>query len=133
MIISKEVFDLAVKLPHYHHISFIPEDQFNGMGIISPTQSDLQKYLREFEDIHISIYPQWIGSDEYVFMYRLMYVPLKFRNAKRRSQHLVYFESYSESPGTYKGGWETYEDALEQALIHSIKIVIKEFNEIWQS
>jgi len=87
MIISKEVFDLAVKLPNYYDISFIPADQFNGVNIISPTQSDLQKYLREFEDIHISIYPQWIGSDEYVFMYRLMYVPLKFRNAKRRSQH----------------------------------------------
>ena len=88
-----------------------------------PTLSLLQKHLREKHWLHINITKESIGSDEKVYAYEIEYLPKEFWEAKRHVKHLVYIESFYEGMGSYGGGWDTYEEALESALQEALKII----------
>jgi hypothetical protein len=102
-----------------------PTNTPTSFGTIeAPTQSLLQKWLRHEAQVHIEITRETIGSDEWVFGYKIHWLPKEFWDAKRRCLHFQYIESFSESPGgTYTGGWDTYEEALENALLRAMKSV----------
>jgi hypothetical protein len=87
------------------------------------TQSLLQKWLREKHDIHIEIPREALGSDEMEYKYILSYLPKEFKDAKRWVSHLKYIDSFSCYGSTYSGAWQTYELALEQALIESLRLI----------
>lgn len=93
--------------------------------IYAPTQSLLQKWLREKHNIHISVTLEFIGSDEWVYAYEIIYLPKNEANIKRRSVLFkkIYSFSFKEEIGTYNGGWDTYEEALEEGLKESLKLL----------
>lgn len=102
-----------------------PSNSNNTFAIAeAPTQSLLQRWLREQHYVFITVHYEIIGSDEWVFSYRFDYLPKEHWEAKRRCLHFEVKESYQESPGgTYWGGWNTYEEALENALKDSLSLL----------
>lgn len=93
------------------------------VAYLLPTQALLAKWLRE-QYIYIIIKKEIIGSDEWVWAYRIEYLPKDKQGAKRRCLFFLEKESYKESPGgTYWGGWDTFEEALENALKHSLELL----------
>lgn len=96
----------------------------SGEIIEAPTQSLLQRWLREQHMIYISVNPEIIGSDEWEWSYEIQHLPKEHWEAKRRCGHFVYKSSFNESPGgTYWGAWRTYEEALEKALQEALKLI----------
>lgn len=57
-LISFNVAKLA-KEKNCDLVRIIPEDQFNGRDILSPTQSLLQRWLRDKHNIHLDV---WYNS-----------------------------------------------------------------------
>lgn len=71
----------------------------------APTQSALQKWLRDEHSIYVSVIPSYIGNDK-----------------KKR----LYFElSYGDKIRQVEGSGykETYEEALEEGLFNALKII----------
>lgn len=88
------------------------------------TQSLLQKWFREERYIFINIHRHTIESDDWVFSYSIEYLPFPYQKIKRRCVHFKYIEdSFKEGINTYSGGWHTYEEALTEALCHSLHII----------
>ena len=89
----------------YHFTNEILNDDPNGFGdiILAPTQSLLQKWLRQEKGINLFI--DCIGLGEKTFWYFIYY--------KREGK-----ESVIEQDGEY-----TYEEALEAGLIQSLKLI----------
>jgi len=87
------------------------------------TQSLLQKWLREEHEIHIIAHREGIGSDEWDYSYDIEYLPKDKCDVKRRSIEFKYIHSYFEQGGTYIGAWNTYEEALEEGLMHGLKLL----------
>lgn len=81
---------------------------------------NIQQQLKELEEsfIYVHTYMEGIGSDEWVFGYRIDYLPKTAQNLKRRATSFEKIESLKFSGGaTYFGGWDT----MEEALIEGIK------------
>lgn len=93
------------------------------VAYLLPTQALLAKWLRDHHYIFITVVRETIGSDEWVFAYRLDYLPKEYWEAKRRCPHFQVKESFSDGFGTYSGGWDTFEEALENALKHSLELL----------
>lgn len=111
----------------YKNDGFLQRYENTHLGIPHypvPTQSLLQRWLREVHQIHIQVKRECIGSDEWEFSYLIDYLPKDFWNYKRRATHFEYIESFSMSGGaTYSGAWSTYEECLEKALFHALKLI----------
>lgn len=90
---------------------------------LAPTQSLLQRWLREEGWVHISIVKACVGSDEMEYAYEIQYLPKEFWERKRHVQHLVDIESFEIGPGSYDGAWSSYEEALEEALKRALKLI----------
>lgn len=96
----------------YHH----------GAGIIT-TKSDLQKWLRVDNEIHIEIRRETIGSDEWAFSYRIDYLPKEHWEEKRRCGFFKEKNPFYIGVGTYAYAWDTYEEALEEALLAGLNLI----------
>jgi hypothetical protein len=88
-----------------------------------PTQGLLQKWLREKHDINITVARVALGSDEMEYCYSVIHLPKEFEDAKRWVSLLERIDSFSSYGSTYSGAWRTYEEALEQALQESLKLI----------
>jgi hypothetical protein len=104
-------------------------DDWNGDSYIStlsaPTQSLLQKWLRDNYYIYISVTPEIIGSDEWDYKFNIEWIALDKQDEKRRCAFFNHYDSYKEGIGSYSGAWRTYEEALEEGLKYALsKLVI---------
>ena len=80
-----------------------------------PTQSLLQKWLRDNYDIFVSVKRIPTGSDEWEFSYIIEYLPKDKRDVKRRCPEFRYnFTSQR---------WNDWEDALEEGLKEGLKLI----------
>ena len=94
-----------------------------GERYYAPTQSLLQKWLREEHQIHVHSKIEFVGTDEWEFSYKIKYLPRDKFEAKRRSHEFKEVYSYVESPSGYIGAWRTYEEALENGLLEALKSI----------
>lgn len=102
----------------------VPDYFFDaGSRFSAPSKDILYKWLRDkLIFVHVTI--EFIGSDEWVFAYEIQWLPKEDFNAKRRSQKFKVKKSFEESPGgTYWGGWDTYEEALDGGLREALKLI----------
>lgn len=81
------------------------------------------RFFREKYYIFCSINICHIGSDEWVYVYNINYLPKDHWDAKKRCNHFIYIESYIDSGSMYYGGWDTYEQAELACLEKMIEIV----------
>ena len=88
-----------------------------------PSQSLLQRWLREKHEIHVHSKIEFVGTDEWEFSYKIKYLPKNKFEVKRRSIEFETIYSFIESPGSYSGTWRTYEQALEQGLQHALNLI----------
>lgn len=101
-----------------------PTDNRSHLNMYSaPTQTQLQKWLREKHEIHIVVKRKTVGSDEWEYSYEINYLPKDCWELKRRSSSFIYVASFGATSSTYIGAWRTYEKALEQALLHGLKLI----------
>lgn len=93
------------------------------------TTTDIIQQLQLLEDqlIFISTYWECIGSDEWVFGYRIDYLPKTAWEKKRRGTSFEKIESLKFSGGaTYFGGWSTQTEALIEGINYAhLKLVGK--------
>lgn len=113
------------RFPTLHCTGDLDEQNIHpSLDYKAPTQSLLQRWLREQHMIYISVDPETIGSDEWEWTYKIQHLPKEHREVKRRCGHFVYKSSYNESPGgTYWGAWRTYEEALEIGLKDGLSLI----------
>jgi hypothetical protein len=107
--------------------SQIPYAYFSSQGVIctAPTQSLLQKWLREVHNINIGIDYRGIESDSMEYCYIIKYLPKEFSKAKRWVTHIVEIESGQfHVNNTYSGFYGTYEEALEGTLLQTLTLII---------
>jgi hypothetical protein len=103
-IVDNEYDDKCEVGCHYP-IQFIPDYL---PTIVAPTQSLLQRWLREEEGIHISVEYEWVeGVDDWTFW---AYIK-KINNAKVVNDAI-------------KSGFNTYELALEDALKYALENLV---------
>ena len=108
-------------LIHRRKYSNTPADTYNT-GL--PTQSLLQRWLREVHEIQVSIDYQGIESDSMEWCYTIKQLPEEFKNAKRWVQHVVEIQSGQfHVNNTYSGFFESYEEALEAGLVQALKLI----------
>lgn len=82
----------------------------NEVNCSAPTQSLLQKWLRDVHNLHIRIQPMLRFDQIY---------PSKY------TSHIeVPFDPFKHKPSNYQIG-DTYEEALEKALIEALKLIKK--------
>lgn len=82
----------------------------NEVNCSAPTQSLLQKWLRDVHNLHIRIQPMLRFDQIY---------PSKY------TSHIeVPFDPFKHKPNNYQIG-DTYEEALEKALIEALKLIKK--------
>ena len=84
----------------------INEKKQSKNKILCPTQSLLQKWLREVHNIHIEIYSH---NNDWYFILQSTHYPKSFE-----------FKSQCEKD------YQTYEEALEEALQESLKLINNE-------
>jgi hypothetical protein len=85
---------------------------------MTPTEILQQINKLSDKDIYVLPYREGIGSDEWIFGYRVEYLPKEAQDLKRRATSFVTVDSLKFSGGaTYFGGYDT----IEQALIEGIK------------
>ena len=90
---------------------------------LAPIQSELQRWLREEHGINVIANWYWNGSDEYVYIFEIEYVPQEYQEEKRRVSHVKRIHSYSEAGACYHGGYDKYEEALEAGLAHALTLI----------
>jgi uncharacterized protein YozE (UPF0346 family) len=88
-----------------------------------PSQSLLQKWLREEHYIYVLIKREEIGSDEWEFAYEIEYLPKEHWEEKRRAPYFEYISLFSIGFGTYSNAWSTYEEALEAGLLKALTLI----------
>ena len=71
-----------------------------------------QKTLRD-NGIDIFISLECIGDDETCYTYEIRF---ELGKGKRFRDRINWFSPFNISGGTYSGGWNTYEEALEDAI-----------------
>ena len=87
----------------------------------APTQTVLQKWLREIYSIYLYVEYSYIDSSTWEFTYEIIHFPEELRNKKRNNWERV--SSFQSAGGSYVGGFKTYEEALEKGLQESLKLV----------
>jgi hypothetical protein len=93
-------------------------------AISAPNQAEARQWLRVKYGCDIFIDEQWIGSDEQLYSYKILYRPKDLRNKKREADRVKRINSYQEpSPGTYEGAWRRYEQAELAAIVKSIEVL----------
>lgn len=133
---AKLAKEKGFNIPIYHHYSenpvndlqllVYPDNPQVGMGWkltnynsndwvfnkwSAPSQSLLQKWLRDVKNIHITIDIVNLGSDEYTWTLYDLYEEKRIK------------ESFVGAGNSYHGTFNTYEEALEDALVESLKII----------
>ncbi len=88
-----------------------------------PSDEAVIKWLSDVHDIHVSIYKEVIGTDEWEFAFRIQYIPHEFREAKRRMPHLKTIESYFEYGSNYVGAWDKREEAIKEAVKKAMSLI----------
>lgn len=81
------------------------------LSISAPTQSVLQKYLRDIHDIHIMIEPL-IDPDDKSTFYEMIVITDMSENEKNEKIEGEHFD--------------TYEEALEEGLQEGLKLIVNE-------
>ena len=90
----------------------------------APTQSLLQKWLRDEHKIYVSVERCVIGSDEWEFGYFIEWLPKEHHNDKRRVGFFKEKRSFQDNyPYNYVGAWHTYEHGLEEGLKEALKLL----------
>jgi hypothetical protein len=98
--------------------------QWTNLNIPAPTIGEVVIWLYEKHGIWISVETCIIGSDEWDYGYKIVYLPKEFENAKRRAAHLVIKESFQEQIGSYSGAWHSPTEAYEAAIEYTLKNLI---------
>lgn len=98
------------------------DEDFNGqIKWARPTQSLLQRWLREKHDIHIAINRESLDSDEMCYVHEVTHLPES--HGKHWVNDLVIYRSFGGIGTSYYGGWNTYEETLENALQYSLNLI----------
>jgi hypothetical protein len=107
----------------YATVSYMLNSDKNSKDHCSaPTQTLLQKWLRDVHDIHINPeYRDEAGCFEY--FYTIMYFPEELKHKKRSHEQTKRIDSFYGAGGSYIGCFDTYEEALEEALQKSLKLI----------
>ena len=81
-------------------------------------QMDILSELKALENKNIFVNHKYIalGSDEWGFSYRITWLPKKYDDNKRRSPHMLTYDSFSGGGATYSGAWDTQEQALTAGI-----------------
>ena len=88
---------------------------------MAPTLNDIRIAKLIDQTIYVSTVWECIGSDEWVFGWKIWYLPKQFKNYKRRAQHIVEKSSFGFTGGaTYYGGWDTQKEALEEGVKYAL-------------
>ena len=112
-------------VPCFHCFDMDGKDQSNGdmytnqptsTYIARPTQSLLQKWLRDKQDISLCVVQEGLGYGEFCYVWQIWTFNMK-------KQELEYIDSFSGSGSIYVGGWNKYEDALEDGLQQALKLI----------
>lgn len=90
----------------------------DGKFISKPTQSDLQKWLREEHKINVE--SNWLPNIE---KYRCLFIPMDSKKPKTFKTWREY-DNY-RAPYLSFDDFETYEEALEQGLIKGLELIEK--------
>lgn len=82
----------------------------------------IQRWLAKY---YVFVLPdiKHIGSDEWVYVYWIKYLPTKHLQEKRRCQYFVEIESYKEGFGTYTGAWNTPQEALLAGVTEALTLL----------
>lgn len=89
------------------------------------TLPDVQKWLRDKHDIHIVIDREAISSTEMNYKYVVTYVKPEHKTERNWINLLTRIDSRHEYGTTYYGGWDGYEQALEEAIKFSLTLIEK--------
>ena len=124
-LISFETAELAKEKGFTIHkrASFAGDSEYLCEREVYPTQTRLHKWLRDVHFMFVTPTVEHIGSDEWVWSYKLEWLPDKKQNAKRRCVEFMTLNSYIEEYGTYTGAWDTYEEALEYGTQEALKLI----------
>lgn len=87
-----------------------------GMGIERHTWQEAFDWFEREHDAYSWIYPEIVGSDEWEYAFKIMYIPFDKSNEKRRSAEFIYFDSFKMGFGTYVGAWHEKRDARAACL-----------------
>lgn len=67
-----------------------------------------------------------IGSDEWEYSYSINYLPIEFKDYKRRGIHFKWIHSFREDGTCYEGAWGDKNEAREECLKRLIQIIENE-------
>jgi hypothetical protein len=84
------------------------------------TIGEVVMWLYEKQGVWISVELCIVGSDEWEYGYKVVYLPKEFENAKRRAIYLATKESFQEGMSSYSGAWHTPTEAYEAAIEYTL-------------
>ena len=101
------------------------QDDFPYAYYSAPSQSLLQRWLREEYDVIISIFPSVVSQhshwgQEHSKVTTYINAPLDFKPKGRLYEYCIWDNGESSWSGS---GNSNYEDALEEALIQALKLI----------
>lgn len=99
-------------------------DDFSTSYYSAPTIAEVRMWLYEKHGIWISVELCIVGSDEWEYGYKVVYLPKEFKNAKKRAIHLTTKESFQEGMSSYSGAWHTPTEAYEAAIEYCLTNLI---------
>jgi len=105
--------------PNNKNLSYSLKDNWNDYKSYSaPTQSLLQKWLREHVEIEIYVRPSFKTLDKYIVCY------MKWRDDRkfRQQYFIIPLNDNSVPEGTHQD-FNSYEDALEAGLYEALKLI----------
>lgn len=91
----------------------------------APTIAEVVMWLHEKHGVWISSLPVVLGTDEWGYEYKILYLPNEFKNAKRRSIHLERINSFKEGFSSYSGAWYSPTKAYEAAIKYTLQNIIQ--------
>lgn len=99
-------------------------EEFDKSQYIPPVGKDIQRWLREQHDIHMYVYRECVGSDEFEYVFAIDWLPIQFENYKRTASLREYYVSYKDGIGSYSGTFNTWELAYEAAINYAMNVVL---------
>jgi hypothetical protein len=119
-----QAYDWISGFPGNTHTGYNNWNKFGDGKASAPTQSLLQKWLRDEHKIFVSVERCVIGSDEWEFGYFIDYLPKEHFEDKRRVGSFKEIRSFEDDyPYSYSGAWYTWEQALEEGLKKSLELL----------
>ena len=125
-ITGKESMESAINAigdPFFNKENMIACEKNGYEAYLDPTQSLLQRWLREVHDIEVWVCTGMIGSDDSEYYYNIRHII--YPKAKRECNRYETIESLK----LYSGGYtnivpnDTYEQVLEAGLIEALKLI----------